>query len=117
MLMITVEAVSAVVTLRLEGRLAGPEARELSGSWCASAFKQPHQTLVFDLTGVTEVDEVGAEFLARAHRNGDRLVGGTATRAVVDALVAGSGSQAGYGNDGGASRHGFSGREHTVVGS
>jgi hypothetical protein len=88
MLMITVETEPAVVTLRLEGQLAGPEARELVKSWCASAFKQPHQTMRFDLTGVTSVDGTGREFLARAHRNGDRLVGGLATRAIVDEIVA-----------------------------
>jgi hypothetical protein len=36
---------------------------------------QPHQTVVFDLTALTAVDVVGQEFLAQAHRNGDRLVG------------------------------------------
>jgi anti-anti-sigma regulatory factor len=88
MLMITVETEPAIVTLRLEGRLAGPEARELVKSWSAGAFKQPHQTMLFDLTGVTSVDGTGREFLARAHRNGDQLVGGDATRAIVDEIVA-----------------------------
>ena len=90
MLMITVETEPAIVTLRLEGQLAGPEARELVKSWSSGAFKQPHQKMLFDLTGVTSVDRAGREFLARAHRNGDRLVGGRATRAIVDEIVAGA---------------------------
>ena len=112
-----IEIDPALVTLRLEGRLAGPEARELSRSWRASAFKQPHQTLMLDVTGVTEVDDVGAEFLARAHRNGDGLVGGAATRTVVDAIVARSGAPVRFESEGSASHHDFSGREHTVLGS
>lgn len=89
MLMITVETEPAVVTLRLEGQLTGPEARELARSWSADAFKQPHQTRRFDLTGVTAIDRLGKEFLARAHRDGDRLIGGVATRAIVDEIVTG----------------------------
>jgi ABC-type transporter Mla MlaB component len=95
--MITVETEPTVVTLRLEGRLAGPEARELSRSWNRAAFKEPHQTLSFDLTGVSSVDMVGIEFLARAHREGDTLVGGAATSAIVDEIVSSSGSGLGLG--------------------
>jgi ABC-type transporter Mla MlaB component len=87
MLMITVETEPSVVTVRLEGPLAGPEARELLRGR-ADAFKQPNQTMRLDLTGVTWVDRVGKEFLARAHRNGDTLVGGAATRTIVDQIVA-----------------------------
>ena len=90
MLMITVETEPAVVTLRFEGRLAGPDVRELAKNWTADAFKQPHQIRLFDLTGVTSVDVIGKEFLARAHRNGDQLVGGVTTRAIVDEIVAGT---------------------------
>jgi anti-anti-sigma regulatory factor len=87
MLMITVETEPTVVTLRLEGRLAGPEARELSMNWNRAAFKQPDQRLSFDLTGVSFVDVVGIEFLARAHREGDTLIGGATTSAIVDEII------------------------------
>ena len=75
MLMITVDAEPAVVTFRLVGRLGGPEASELARARNAVVLTQPHQTVLFDLTGLTEVDVVGREFLAQAHRSGDRLVG------------------------------------------
>ena len=86
MLMITVDAQPTGVTLRLVGRLAGLEARELGRTRSAVGLAQPHQTVVFDLTGLTAVDVVGREFLARAHRNGDRLVGGATSRAIVDEI-------------------------------
>ena len=76
MLMITVDAQPTGVTLRLAGRLAGLEARELGRTRSAVELAQPYQTVVFDLTALTAVDVVGQEFLAEAHRNGDRLVGG-----------------------------------------
>ena len=75
MLMITVDAGPAVVTLWLVGRLGGPEASELARARKAVVLTQPHQTVLFDLTGLTGVDIVGKEFLAQAHRSGDRLVG------------------------------------------
>jgi hypothetical protein len=90
MLMITVETEPAVVTLRLKGQLAGPEARELMKGWRDDTLKQPHQTVLFDLTGVTWIDRVGRDFLARAHRNGGTLVGGAATRSIVDEILAGT---------------------------
>jgi anti-anti-sigma factor len=65
-----------VVTLRLVGRLGGPEARELARARNAVGLTPPHQTVLFDLTGLTGVDIVGKEFLAQAHRSGDTLVGG-----------------------------------------
>jgi hypothetical protein len=87
MIMITVESDAALVTFRLDGRLAGPEARELTRNWNASTFKQPHQRVLFDLTGITGVDVMGREFLAQAHRRGDRLVGGATTSAIVQEIV------------------------------
>lgn len=73
MLLITVEREAAMVTLRFDGRLAGPEARELAKTWSASAYTQPHETVCFDLAGLTDVDPVGREFLARAEQSGITL--------------------------------------------
>ena len=91
MLMITVDAQPTGVTFRLVGRLAGLEARELGRTRSAVGLAQPHQTVVFDLTALTAVDVAGQEFLAQAHRNGDRLVGGATSRAIVDEIIARSG--------------------------
>lgn len=91
MLMITVEAEGGAVVLRLDGRLAGLEARELATNWNTLPFKQPGQRVVFDLTGVTSVDRAGLEFLAKAHRTGDSLIGGATTKWIVEQIVSGIG--------------------------
>jgi anti-anti-sigma factor len=84
MLMITVEADAPTVTLRLDGRLAGPGIRELARSWSAAARKQPHRRVLLDLAGVTAVDASGKDFLAKAYRQGSKLIAGAATRAIVE---------------------------------
>jgi hypothetical protein len=86
MLIITVDAQPSVVTLRLSGRLADLEARELARTRIAVGFLRPNQTVVFDLRDLTAVNVVGQEFLAQAHRNGDRLVEGV-TSAIVDEII------------------------------
>lgn len=91
MLMITVDTENAIVTLRLNGRLAALEARELERAW--SAVKQRHQPVVLDLTGLSSVDVEGKAFLAQAHRSGDWLVGGVTNRAIVGEIVTGSGPE------------------------
>jgi hypothetical protein len=88
MLMITVETDAAMVTFRLDGRLAGPGVCELARNWSAAALNQPHQSVVFDLAGVTSVDVLGKEFLAQVHRHGDRLIGGVTTKAIVEEIRA-----------------------------
>jgi ABC-type transporter Mla MlaB component len=87
MLMITVESEAAMVTFRLDGHLAGLGVDELARHWSA-ASSQPHQKVLFDLTGVTSVDGVGKEFLAEVHRRGDTLVGGANTSAIVEEIRA-----------------------------
>jgi len=88
MLMITVDTDPPVVTLRLVGRLGGPETNELARARSAVGLTQPHQAVVFDLVGLTGVDIAGKEFLAQAHRSGDRLVGGTTASAIVHEITA-----------------------------
>jgi anti-anti-sigma factor len=88
MLMITVENEAAGVTLRLDGRLAGAEARELARYRSSAAFDEVPQAVALDLTGVSWVDGEGRDFLAQAHLRGDRLVEGVATRAIVAEITA-----------------------------
>jgi hypothetical protein len=114
MLMITVDTEPDVVILRLVGRLGGPETCELARTRNAVGLTQPHRAVLFDLTGLTEVDIVGKEFLAQAHRSGDRLVGGTASKAIVDEIIARSGIGSGP-DGGGAVCDGLSGRGHAVT--
>ena len=87
MLMITVESEPALVTFRLDGRLAGSGVRELARHWSAAASNQPRQKVLFDLAGVTSVDVLGRAFLAQAHQRGDTLVCGAKTRAIVEEIT------------------------------
>jgi ABC-type transporter Mla MlaB component len=77
-----------MVTLRLDGRLANPEVRELARHWFVAVPNQPHKTVSFDLEGVTSMDVSGKEFLAQVHRDGHRLVGGVAIDAIVEEIRA-----------------------------
>ena len=90
MLIITVETSAANVNFLLDGPLAGPAVGELARSWLAKAFDGPQQRVSLDLRAVTSVDGAGKEFLARAYRHGNRLVGGASTRAIVDEIHAAS---------------------------
>ena len=87
MLMITVETERGVVTFRLHGRLAGAGVNELARHWSATARSRSHERISLDLTGVSSVDSLGKQFLAQAHRHGDRLVGGVTTKALVDEIA------------------------------
>jgi anti-anti-sigma regulatory factor len=87
MLMITVEADRARVTLRLEGQLSGAQVRELSKTCDRAAVARPPRALSIDVTGVESIDRRGKEFLAEVHRRGSRLVGYGATRAIVDEII------------------------------
>ena len=86
MLIITVEADTTIVRFRLDGRLAGAGVRELARHWSAAVFNQPQKRVLVDLTGVSSVDVLGKQFLAEVHRHGDSLVGGAATKGVVDEI-------------------------------
>lgn len=76
MLVIYVQTEAMMVTFRLEGRLSGAGVRELARHWSSAVFKQPDQRMIFDLSGLTAVDDAGREFLARVHEYGDLLIGG-----------------------------------------
>jgi len=87
MLMITVEACADSITLRLDGDLAGGEARELA-RYRTSRTLARYRHVALDLTGLMSVDHEGKRFLARAHRRGDTLIGGATTSALVAEITA-----------------------------
>jgi anti-anti-sigma factor len=93
MLIITVETHAANVNFLLDGPLAGSAVSELARSWLAKAFDGPQRRVLLDLRGVTSVDGAGREFLARAYRHGNLLVGGSTTKAIVDEIHATSESE------------------------
>lgn len=114
MLVITVDAEPAMVTLRLVGHLAGLEARELERTRIAVGFEYPHHPVMFDLTGITAVEVAGKEYLAQAHRRGDGLVGEPTSKAIVDEIIARSGIESSLDGEAGAVRDRLSGRVHAV---
>jgi anti-anti-sigma factor len=93
MLIITVETHAANVNFLLDGPLAGAAVGELARSWLAKAFDGPQRRVLLDLRRVTSVDRAGREFLARAYRHGNMLVGGGTTKAIVDEIHATSESE------------------------
>lgn len=74
------------LSLRLEGRLAGPWVEELSDSCRRISVKQQRCVLI-DLTGVTFIDADGKALLARLWRQGAELrASGCLTRCVVEEI-------------------------------
>jgi hypothetical protein len=74
MLRITVQAGETATTMRLEGRVAGPEVNELARCWLAEVTADPHVSVVVDLKGVTHIDGTGKELLAEMHNRGAEFV-------------------------------------------
>jgi hypothetical protein len=84
MLRITVHDTPELLTVQLEGRLAGPWVQELEGCWQSTLANQCKPVLLFDLTGVTYIDAAGTKFLAARHIEGaEFLARGCLIRAVV----------------------------------
>jgi len=62
------------ITLKLEGKLAGPWVEELLKTWRSIAEATGNQALVADLNDVTFIDRSGERLLARMHASGTALV-------------------------------------------
>lgn len=74
------------LSLRLEGRLAGPWVEELSASCRRISIRQQRCTMV-DLTGVTFIDADGKALLTHLWRQGAELrASGCLTRCVVEEI-------------------------------
>jgi hypothetical protein len=74
MLRITVHDKPRVLTIQLEGRLAGPWLRELEACWQGALASPGQPILRVDLTGVTSVDAAGKACLAALHRQGVEFI-------------------------------------------
>jgi hypothetical protein len=85
MLRITIHDNPESLTVQLEGRLAGPWVRELEVCWQGTrSSSQRTPVLRFDLTGVTDLDATGKQFLAAMHAEGAQFLAcGCLMRAVV----------------------------------
>ncbi|MDF0676970.1 MAG: hypothetical protein P0120_21945 [Nitrospira sp.] len=74
------------LSLRLEGRLAGPWVEELRAS-CRQMSVRQQRCVMIDLTGVTFIDADGKALLARLWRQGAELrASGCLTRCVVEEI-------------------------------
>ena len=65
---ITVDEGQDALTLRLEGRVAGPMVEELSRTWCSLAPSLGRKRLVIDLHGLIFIDTAGLAVLAEIHQ-------------------------------------------------
>jgi ABC-type transporter Mla MlaB component len=83
MLIIAVEKENDRITLRLTGRLGGPEMRELARQWEQAVPAHPRHPITLDLSGIDAVDEAGKRFITDVHLQGDRLIAGASTEAIV----------------------------------
>jgi outer membrane protein TolC len=102
-----VEDEQGIVTLKLEGKLAGPWVEEFERCWCLTFAKW--KSVVVELAGVTFIDAKGKCLLAKIHGQGARLVGtGLMTRSIIEEISGCDGEQ--KGDAGGAL-----GSKHTVV--
>ncbi len=87
MLRITVHDTHELVTFQLEGRLAGPWARELEECWQEVLARPCKPVVRVDLTGVTFVDHAGKVCLTNMHRQGAEFVAADCLMAAVVAEI------------------------------
>jgi anti-anti-sigma regulatory factor len=62
------------MTLKLEGKLAGPWVEELERTWRSAKDAARNQPLIADLNDVTFVDRAGERLLSQMHTVGTTLV-------------------------------------------
>jgi anti-anti-sigma regulatory factor len=74
MLRITIQDAPPVMTLQLEGQLAGPWVRVLEESWQSALARRPVPVLHVDLTGLTYMSATGRACLASLRCQGAEFV-------------------------------------------
>jgi anti-anti-sigma regulatory factor len=73
MLKVTTLNQNQTLTLKLEGKLAGPWVQEVSRVWFDTA-RSPEKGCVVDLRSVTFVDRLGQALLAKMSRQGAKFI-------------------------------------------
>ena len=87
-----VEEEQGRVTLKLEGKLAGPWVDEFERCWCLAVEKW--KNLVVELEGVTFIDSKGKCLLAKIHGQGAKLIGaGLMTKSIIEEIAGCGGEQ------------------------
>jgi len=80
-----VEEEQGRVTLKLEGKLAGPWVDEFERCWCSTLEKW--KNVVVELAGVTFIDSKGKCLLAKIHGQGAKLIGtGLMTKSIIEEI-------------------------------
>jgi anti-anti-sigma regulatory factor len=93
MLKVTTTDQNQTVTLKLEGKLAGPWVQEMTRVWDDTA-RTPRGEYVVDLRSVTFIDNPGKALLATMSRHGAQLIATDClTRNIVDEIQKESYSQ------------------------
>ncbi len=88
MLRVTTHIDDTMITLQLEGRLAGSAVIEAERCWQVTCAKQPGRPRRLDLRGVTFLDQEGKSFLKRVFQQGASfLSSGCLTRAYVEEIT------------------------------
>jgi len=88
MLKITMRIEAGVMTLELEGKLAGPWVKELELCWRSAASAQRIYPVRVDLSSVTFIDAEGKELLGRIYREGAKLVAtGCLNKCIVEGIT------------------------------
>jgi anti-anti-sigma regulatory factor len=86
MLKVTTTDRDETITLKLEGKLAGPWVQEVTQVW-TNATQSERCIYVIDLHSVTFIDNSGKALLAAMSRGGARLVASDClTRNIVDEI-------------------------------
>lgn len=88
MLRVTTHIDDTMITLQLEGRLAGPAVIEAERCWQVTCAEHPGRVPRIDLRGVTFLDQEGKCFLQRVFQQGAGfLSSGCLTRAYVEEIT------------------------------
>ena len=86
MLRVTTTSQNQTITLKLEGKLAGPWVQEVTRVWDDTA-QSPRSDYVVDLRSVTFIDIPGQALLATMSRQGAKLIAADClTRNIVDEI-------------------------------
>ncbi len=86
MLRVTTTSQNQTITLKLEGKLAGPWVQEVTRVWDDTA-QSPRSDYVVDLRSVTFIDIPGQALLAMMSRQGAQLIAADClTRNIVDEI-------------------------------
>ena len=87
MLKVTTTDQNQTITMKLEGKLAGPWVQEVTRVWSDTAHT-PHSGYVVDLRSVTFIDSPGQALLKTMSRQGAQFIAADClTRNIVDEIT------------------------------